>query len=31
MGLNNVLNLEKGIDDWIKQNGPLEKIIPKKN
>ena len=31
MGLNNVLNLEKGIDDWIKQNGPLEKLIQKKN
>tara|TARA_B100001057_G_C22313523_1_gene742985 strand:+ start:137 stop:538 length:402 start_codon:yes stop_codon:yes gene_type:complete len=31
MGLNNVLNLEKGIDDWIKQNGPLEKLVQKKN
>ena len=29
MGLINVLNLENGIDDWIKQNGPVEKIIIK--
>ena len=27
----NVLNLENGIDDWIKQNGPIEKINIKKN
>ena len=31
MGLINVLNLENGIDDWIKQNGPIEKISVKKN
>ena len=31
MGLINVLNLENGIDDWIKQNGPIEKITKKKN
>ena len=31
MGLKNVLNLENGIDDWIKQNGPIEKLTPKKN
>ena len=31
MGLINVLNLENGIDDWIKQNGPIENITPKKN
>ena len=31
MGLINVLNLENGIDDWIKQNGPIEKITVKKN
>ena len=31
MGLINVLNLENGIDDWIKQNGPVEKINIKKN
>ena len=31
MGLINVLNLENGIDDWIKQNGPIEKITIKKN
>ena len=31
MGLINVLNLENGIDDWIKQNGPVEKITIKKN
>ena len=31
MGLNNVLNLENGIDDWIKQNGPVEQITIKKN
>ena len=31
MGLINVLNLENGIDDWIKQNGPIEKINIKKN
>ena len=30
MGLNNVLNLENGINDWIKQNGPVEKITQKK-
>ena len=30
MGLINVLNLENGIDDWIKQNGPIEKITKKK-
>ena len=30
MGLINVLNLENGIDDWIKQNGPVEKISKKK-
>ena len=26
MGLNNVLNLEDGFDDWINQNGPVEKL-----
>ena len=31
MGLLNVLNLENGIDDWIKQNGPIEKVTIKKN
>ena len=31
MGLNNVLNLENGIDDWIKQNGPVETLTQKKN
>ena len=31
MGLNNVLNLENGIDDWIKQNGPLETLSQTKN
>ena len=31
MGLINVLNLENGIDDWIKQNGPIEKININKN
>ena len=31
MGLNNVLNLENGIDEWIKQNGPVEKLSKKKN
>ena len=31
MGLINVLNLENGIDDWIKQNGPIENITMKKN
>ena len=31
MGLINVLNLENGIDDWIKQNGPVENITIKKN
>ena len=31
MGLINVLNLENGIDDWIKQDGPIEKITIKKN
>ena len=31
MGLINVLNLENGIDDWIKQNGPREKITSEKN
>ena len=31
MGLTNVLNLENGIDDWINQNGPIEKITKKKN
>ena len=31
MGLINVLNLENGIDDWIKKNGPVEKITIKKN
>ena len=31
MGLINVLNLENGIDDWIKQNGPIEKVNIKKN
>ena len=31
MGLINVLNLENVIDDWIKQNGPIEKISLKKN
>ncbi len=30
MGLTNVLNLENGIDDWIKHNGPLEKFTRKK-
>ena len=31
MGLINVLNLENGFDDWIKQKGPIEKITIKKN
>ena len=31
MGLINVLNLENGIDDWMKQKGPIEKITIKKN
>ena len=31
MGLINVLNLENGFDDWIKQKGPIEKITMKKN
>ena len=30
MGLTNVLNLENGIDDWIKHNGPLEQFTKKK-
>ena len=30
MGLTNVLNLEKGIDDWIKHNGPVEQFTKKK-
>ena len=30
MGLTNVLNLENGIDDWIKHNGPVEKFTKKK-
>ena len=30
MGLNNVLNLENGFDDWINQNGPVEKLTKKK-
>ena len=30
MGLTNVFNLEKGIDDWIKHNGPVEKFTKKK-
>ena len=30
MGLKNVLNLENGIDDWIKHNGPVEKFTKKK-
>ena len=29
MGLNNVLNLENGFDDWINQNGPVEKLNKK--
>ena len=29
MGLTNVLNLENGIDDWIKHNGPIEKFSKK--
>ena len=31
MGLINVLNLENGIDDWIMQNGPIEKFAKRKN
>jgi len=31
MGLINVLNLENGFDDWIKQNGPIDEITIKKN
>ena len=31
MGLINVLNLENGFDDWMKQKGPIEKITVKKN
>ena len=31
MGLKNVLNLENGIDDWIMQNGPIEKFTKRKN
>ena len=31
MGLINVLNLENGFNDWIKQKGPIEKITIKKN
>ena len=30
MGLTNVLNLEKGIDDWIKHKGPIEQFTKKK-
>ena len=30
MGLTNVLNLENGIDDWIKHDGPLEQFTKKK-
>ena len=30
MGLNNVLNLENGFDNWINQNGPIEKLTKKK-
>ena len=30
MGLTNVLNLENGIDDWIKHNGPVENFTKKK-
>ena len=30
MGLTNVFNLENGIDDWIKHNGPLEQLTKKK-
>jgi len=30
MGLTNVLNLENGIDDWIRHKGPVEKITKKK-
>ena len=30
MGLINVLNLEDGINDWIKHNGPVEKFTKKK-
>ena len=30
MGLTNVFNLENGIDDWIKHNGPVEKFTKKK-
>ena len=29
MGLTNVLNLENGIDDWIKHNGPVETFTKK--
>ena len=31
MGLTNVLNLENGIDDWIKHSGPVEQFTKKKN
>ena len=31
MGLINVLNLENGFDNWIKQNGPTESVAKKKN
>ena len=30
MGLKNVLNLENGFDDWINQDGPVDKFAPKK-
>ena len=30
MGLTNVLNLENGIDDWIRHKGPVEKFNNKK-
>ncbi len=30
MGLTNVFNLENGIDDWIKHNGPVEQLTKKK-
>ena len=29
MGLLNVLNLENGINEWIKLNGPIEKVFKK--
>ena len=29
MGLLNVLNLENGINEWIKLNGPIEKVFRK--